>query len=501
MAILLKAADMEAAAGLEIETQEISDKTGKVAGRLPDVGRLAFLDAQSGMTAIRSIALRMIEPEGSIAYILELLNDPEDAQYNLKPEIAAIKKTAQKCLENSQQINQKFRYWYLVIMHLKETSLSKKGDIVKEKETTNLKQKEEESKEQRFDKKKQALKERISLLKTTLDEIQRRVDKKEDEVQWLRHAPVQPEPSILEDIELVRRMIPQVEAPTINRGRVVGVKDFFFGQSNAHREEDEAILRKHEAKIERMRQEAMDMARAQRREKLEKAASELKQAKEEEAELVEELKTARKELSNSTDQLAEVSANLERAKSEFQRLKKKDLELEGILAILENSSRELGHLKEKIEKLVEFFQQMLVEIQDNVEIGLQDFLRPIENGIKEGKTPEQVEAIKVSDKSKRKIMSSALLMQGRFSAIMDISTAYIAVSRDYIRPAITEMEDLSAMSESEWAVQSKHFLTKCKTWTEDIETVTKKASDRVEVNAKMHMNALQARAIEAAEEV
>lgn len=71
----------------------------------------------------------------------------------------------------------------------------------------------------------------------------------------------------------------------------------------------------------------MDMARAQRREKLEKAASELKQAKEEEAELVEELKTARKELSNSTDQLAEVSANLERAKSEFQRLKKKDLEL------------------------------------------------------------------------------------------------------------------------------------------------------------------------------
>lgn len=169
------------------------------------------------MTAIRSIALRMIEPEGSIAYILELLNDPEDAQYNLKPEIAAIKKTAQKCLENSQQINQKFRYWYLVIMHLKETSLSKKGDIVKEKETTNLKQKEEESKEQRFDKKKQALKERISLLKTTLDEIQRRVDKKEDEVQWLRHAPVQPEPSILEDIELVRRMIPQVEAPTISK--------------------------------------------------------------------------------------------------------------------------------------------------------------------------------------------------------------------------------------------------------------------------------------------
>lgn len=101
----------------------------------------------------------------------------------------------------------------------------------------------------------------------------------------------------------------------------------------------------------------------------------------------------------------------------------------------------------------------------------------------------------------QKIMSSALLMQGRFSAIMDISSAYIAVSRDYIRPAITEMENLSTMSESEWAVQSKHFLTKCKKWTQDIEAVTKKASDRVEVNAKMHMHALRAHAIEAAEEV
>ncbi len=181
------------------------------------MGRLAFLDAQNGMSVIRSTAQRMIEAEGSISYLIDLLGDPEDARYNLKPEIESIKKTAQKCLEKAEQISQKFRYWYLVIMHLKTTSLSKRGDIIKEKETTSLKQQEEKEKESKFDKKRQALEEGISRLKQTLGEMQRRVDKKEDEVQWLRYAPLQPEPSIMEEIELVRRMIPQTEAPTIGK--------------------------------------------------------------------------------------------------------------------------------------------------------------------------------------------------------------------------------------------------------------------------------------------
>lgn len=68
---------------------------------------------------------------------------------------------------------------------------------------------------------------------------------------------------------------------------------------------------------------------------------------------------------------------------------------------MDHSSQKLGDLKKKIEKLVEFFQNMLEEIRDNVEAGLQDFLRPIESGITEGKTPEEVEAINESQRSKR----------------------------------------------------------------------------------------------------
>lgn len=79
------------------------------------------------MNTIRATAESMISADGSIAYIVDLLEDPEDARYNLKPEIDAIKKTANKCLRNAESITEKFKYWYLVILHLHQTSLSKKG--------------------------------------------------------------------------------------------------------------------------------------------------------------------------------------------------------------------------------------------------------------------------------------------------------------------------------------------------------------------------------------
>lgn len=114
-----------------------------------------------------------------------------------------------------------------------------------------------------------------------------------------------------------------------DRGRLVGVKDFLFGQSADHRAEDEAIRRRHATEIERMRQNALDQAREQRKQMLDRAANDLKEAKAEEAKLVQALDDARKELSDSSNQLAEVTANLEKAKDEFERLTKKDLELVG----------------------------------------------------------------------------------------------------------------------------------------------------------------------------
>jgi hypothetical protein len=96
------------------------------------------------------------------------------------------------------------------------------------------------------------------------------------------------------------------------------------------------------------------------------------------------------------------------------------------------------------------------------------------------------------------MMSTALQMQGRFSAIADISTAYITVSTDYIRPAINEMEILSTMTDSEWHIKSQEFIHKCDRLMTDIDSVAQDANANVERNMSRHINALQRRAIEAA---
>lgn len=70
------------------------------------------------------------------------------------------------------------------------------------------------------------------------------------------------------------------------------------------------------------------------------------------------------------------------------------------MAILENSTRELATLKEKVEHLVDFFKTILGDIDHNVDVNLQAFLRPIINGIKEGTNADEIEAINISHRSK-----------------------------------------------------------------------------------------------------
>jgi hypothetical protein len=68
--------------------------------------------------------------------------------------------------------------------------------------------------------------------------------------------------------------------------------------------------------------------------------------------------------------------------------------------ILDESTRQLGKLKEQIEPLVEFFKNILTDIENNVEENLEAFLRPILQGITEGSSPEEVDAIMISRRSK-----------------------------------------------------------------------------------------------------
>jgi hypothetical protein len=70
------------------------------------------------------------------------------------------------------------------------------------------------------------------------------------------------------------------------------------------------------------------------------------------------------------------------------------------MTILDNSTKNLGKLKEQIEPLVDFFKSVLGDIDHNVDENLEVFLRPIQNGIKNGSSPEEIEAINISHRSK-----------------------------------------------------------------------------------------------------
>ncbi len=91
-------------------------------------------------------------------------------------------------------------------------------------------------------------------------------------------------------------------------------------------------------------------------------------------------------------------------------------------------------------------------------------------------------------------------MQGRFSAIADISGAYITVSKEYIRPAICKMEELVHLPESEWLIRSQESKRWCDDSFTDIDHLAQETSKNAEINIRKSIGVLQRRAIEAAAE-
>ena len=88
-----------------------------------DVGRAAFFDAQKRLNKTNTAVRSMMAEGGSISYIVELLEDPEDTKLNLKPELEKVRKTMTECGEECKATREKFEYWQLVILHLSRTAM------------------------------------------------------------------------------------------------------------------------------------------------------------------------------------------------------------------------------------------------------------------------------------------------------------------------------------------------------------------------------------------
>ncbi len=101
----------------------------------------------------------------------------------------------------------------------------------------------------------------------------------------------------------------------------------------------------------------------------------------------------------------------------------------------------------------------------------------------------------------QRMLSLALTIQDRFSLIAYISDAYVAVSHDYIRPAISLLERLATVKDhlemnremDDWI----ELRTKSASYIADFTT---KASEEVDISVRKNIAALQKRAIEAKEE-
>jgi hypothetical protein len=98
-------------------------------------------------------------------------------------------------------------------------------------------------------------------------------------------------------------------------------------------------------------------------------------------------------------------------------------------------------------------------------------------------------------------LSDALQIQGRFSAIADISAAYVAISDRCIRPIINKMEQLALTKDGEdWKRKSKMFSIACEQAQKDINDVFKGTQQNMGRNMAKRIGELQTLAIEAAEE-
>jgi ABC-type transporter Mla subunit MlaD len=70
--------------------------------------------------------------------------------------------------------------------------------------------------------------------------------------------------------------------------------------------------------------------------------------------------------------------------------------------ILDKSSHQLGELKTHVTNLVKFFNDVLKDVEHTVNTDIENFLRPIKNGIEESSTDaKEVEQIRLGKASKK----------------------------------------------------------------------------------------------------
>ncbi|KAF9777121.1 hypothetical protein IL306_004604 [Fusarium sp. DS 682] len=526
MALCLKTAAVREAAKIKVRDKTVTDEAGNVLGHLPseyfrtnlqhcaDIGRLAFLDAQKRMNNLQSVARSMIAPEGTIAYIIDLLGDLEDAEDNLPGAMKRLETNAENFKADAEAITKKFEYWERVIMHLLKNSQDA-GSGVEEKRTQNtvdaVKADAERLKREREE---ADAKEAIQEQKKLLQMASKQVQEAQRRLNVLLDQPPIEDPSAWDDMLLARELVPDRPAPSRgDKGMIAKGWGYLFGSSdsevaaeNSHRKEHaESILKERQAYIAK----AAERREMQRR----MAQAQLDEARQNETRLWEELNKQAEKLSISHHSLTKAKHDLAKTHAELERLGSEKIELvclsqfhsslvkanthtskqEQIMKILEESMRRLTELKKEVEELALFFSRVQTVITTTVNENLQSFLNPIQRVLKKGDNVD-----KIRERSKQNLLRNAFELQGRFSATADVASMYVLVSNKYIRPGINKMEQLAAMNDDDFELGKKEFRDWCDDAAEEIVRITDGEQSKMAINLTKSVEGLSQRAITSA---
>jgi hypothetical protein len=137
MATLLRTSSEKAVAGLEILSQEITGKDGKINELLPNklfhpniqyctgLGSSVFRNSEWIMDWVCSTVNRYMND--SINLIIDLLKHPDDAVVHRFAIIERVHESTQECLAKIKRLCKRFESWCLVIGFLRDTTMEAEG--------------------------------------------------------------------------------------------------------------------------------------------------------------------------------------------------------------------------------------------------------------------------------------------------------------------------------------------------------------------------------------
>ncbi|KAK0648356.1 hypothetical protein B0T16DRAFT_408077 [Cercophora newfieldiana] len=485
MSILFKTSASKAAADMKVskERKRINDTDDYLPSQYfhtnlvacGNLGRLAFLDAESEMGTINSIAADKISEYGSIQYILNLLqHDPKGAKQRLRRELEVIRGDSQASLEAAKRIEKRFRGWYLFILTLEEVCSNKHCETIdEEKEVEFGRAKMEEQK---------ALKDQERVrLERNIQKLNENLDAAEKDVLEAQKT--------LENINSSARDKAQTNEDALEAMKLFKVNKHLGGYLL------KPITGITRSIAEQQRKEYIQWKKEERERERLAAEKYLRGCKDRVQAVGDKIREAHKGLGEEKESLEGTQKELLELVGTLNRLKSKTDEFEAILEILKMSKTSLMDLKRNVENLISFFRKILNQV-DSTLLTFRSFFSPIDMAIEEADMGGT--EMKLGRTDQNRVLQSAFKLQTSFAAIATVSSMYINVSSQQIRPTLNRMEALDKVrTDAEWERESKEFMLYCESRSNDIRAMITGMNDvGLEQEMRESAGALRRSAIE-----